>query len=75
MRANWRLFSTSGNLADMKSLLDSSAEQVNGMADDLDDLSARLTAALESGDAQQVRQILSANPTDLATFLSQPVGL
>ena len=66
---------TSGNLADMKSLLDSSAEQVNGMADDLDDLSARLTAALESGDAQQVRQILSANPTDLATFLSQPVGL
>jgi putative membrane protein len=59
----------------MKSLLDSSAEQVNGMADDLDDLSARLTAALESGDAQQVRQILSANPTDLATFLSQPVGL
>ena len=66
---------TSGNLADMKSLLDSSAAQVNGMADDLDDLSARLTAALESGDAQQVRQILSANPTDLATFLSQPVGL
>lgn len=66
---------TSGNLADMKNLLDSSAEQVNGMADDLDDLSSRLTAALESGDAQQVRQILSANPSDLATFLSQPVGL
>lgn len=66
---------TSGNLADMKNLLDSSADQVNGMADDLDDLSARLTAALDSGDAQQVRQILSANPSDLATFLSQPVGL
>ena len=66
---------TSGNLADMKSRLASSAEHVNGMAADLDDLSARLTAALESGDAQQVRQILSANPTDLATFLSQPVGL
>ena len=66
---------TSGNLADMKSLLDSSAEQVNGMANDLDDLSARLTDALESGDAQQVRQILSADPTDLAAFLAQPVGL
>ncbi len=66
---------TSGDLADMKNLLDSSANQVNSMADDLADLSARLTAALESGDARQVRQILSADPTALATFLSQPVGL
>ncbi|MCI6547160.1 MAG: YhgE/Pip domain-containing protein [Coriobacteriaceae bacterium] len=65
----------SGDLADMRGLLDSSAEQVDGMADDLDSLSARLSSALGSGDAQQVRQILSADPTDLATFLSQPVGL
>ncbi|WP_165443604.1 YhgE/Pip domain-containing protein [Olsenella sp. Marseille-P4559] len=66
---------TSGDLSDMKEMLDSSATQVDNMADDLDQLSQKLTDALGSGDAQQVRQILSADPTDLAKFLSEPVGL
>ena len=45
------------------------------MADDLDTLVGSLDAALGSGDVEQVRTVLSASPSSLASFLSSPVGI
>ena len=47
----------------------------SGMADDLDTLVGSLDAALGSGDVEQVRTVLSASPSSLASFLSSPVGI
>ena len=73
------LSETSGRAAsDLRGLegtLSEVAGKVSGTADDLDALSASLKAAASSGDAEQVRRILSAGPRDLAEFLASPVSL
>ena len=62
--------------------LSSGAEGLTKMADDLDaaagrlsDLHDKLRSALDSHDAQQVRAVLSAGPTELARFVAEPVSV
>jgi len=65
----------SADLTDIRSSLDDSAAKLNTMADDIDMLVGSLDTALSSGDVEQVRTILSASPSSLASFLSSPVGV
>ena len=62
--------------------LGSGATALAGAADELDDAAARLSdlheqlrGALDSGDAGQVRAVLSAGPTELARFVAEPVSV
>ncbi len=66
---------TSGNIAEIQTSLDDASSKLDSMADDLDGLVSSLDAAVNSGDVEQIRTILSANPTALASFLSSPVGI
>ena len=67
--------SAASDLRGLEESLTGVAAKVSQTADDLDGLSASLKDAAGSGDAGQVRQILSAGPRDLAEFLASPVSL
>lgn len=53
--------------------LDFASAKLREGADKLDDLRAKISAALASGDLDTLRAILSADPSALAAFISSPV--
>lgn len=57
-----------GSLDEMAGELDGAAERLAGLRD-------QLRGALDSGDANQVRAVLSAGPTELARFVASPVAV
>lgn len=61
------------NLQGAQDSLDSASAKLREGADKLDDLRARISAALASGDLDTLRAILSADPSALAAFISSPV--
>lgn len=65
----------STSLTDLRDALNAAADKLSSAADDLDGTRARLADALQAGDLTQVRQILSADPTSLAGFISEPIQL
>lgn len=62
-------------LGDATSSLNSTADALEKAAGQLSNLHTSLRAALDSDDLQQVRDILTANPTSLAEFISSPVSV
>lgn len=67
--------STDQSLADLQDTLTNAAGKLRDTATDLDNLRAKVHAALESGDIEQLRQILSADAESLADFISDPIQL
>ena len=66
---------TSEGLAQIRSALDTAASDLTGLADQLDEVHARVAAAVSSGDVEAIRQALGDDPAELGASLSQPVGL
>ena len=62
-------------LGDAGTSLNTAADELDASAGKLADLHARLKAALDSGDVQQIRDVLSADPAALASFISAPVDV
>lgn len=62
-------------LKEAQASLRSAAQSLDSSASKLEDLDARVAAALGSNDMQQVRAVLSADATDLAAFISEPVNV
>ena len=62
-------------LGDAASAINEAADALDTAATKLSDLHAKLNSALDSQDMQQVRDILTANPDDLASFISSPVAV
>ena len=64
-----------GTLGDAQASLDETADAIEKSAGRLGDLRERLSAALASGDVAQVRNVLAADPTELADFVAAPVNV
>ena len=62
-------------LAGLADSLGEAADKLDSSVDDLDDLRGRVRAALDSGDADQLRKIFSADAASLAEFIAEPVEL
>ena len=67
--------SAADGLGDAASAINEAADALDTAASRLSELHAKLSAALDSQDMQQVRDILTANPDDLASFISSPVAV
>ncbi len=67
--------SAADGLGDAASAINEAANALDTAASRLSELHAKLSAALDSQDMQQVRDILTANPDDLASFISSPVSV
>ena len=65
----------SGSLGSAKDSLDKTASTLDELAGRLSDLQAQVKSALDSDDINQVRDILSASPSQLASFISAPVAI
>lgn len=66
---------TAKNLDDLAHTLGEVAQKTQAAADKIQNLQDSLSAALNSGDINQVKAVLSANTQDLASFISQPVTM
>lgn len=64
-----------GTLGDAQTSLDETADAIEKSAGRLGDLRERLSAALASGDVEQVRRVLAADPSELADFVAAPVDV
>lgn len=67
---------TSGTLRGLSKIegdLGTTAKKLRDGADKLDSMRGTVKAAIDSGDMQTIRKILSAGPTSLAEFVSSPV--
>lgn len=67
---------TSGTLRGLSKIegdLGTTAKKLRDGADKLDSMRGTVKAAIDSGDMQTIRTILSAGPTSLAEFVSSPV--
>ena len=62
-------------LGGAKGSLDGTADSLDDLAGKLSDLQQQVHAALQSQDIQQVRDVLSAGPSELAGFISAPVAV
>ena len=67
--------SAADGLGDAASAINEAADALDTAASRLSELHAKLSAALDSQDMRQVRDILTANPDDLASFISSPVAV
>lgn len=67
--------SARGNLDDLAAALGEAADALDDANDKLGGLDERLSAALGSGDIDQIRTILSAGPDSLAAFITEPVTM
>ena len=67
--------SASNSLGDAKASLDDTAKTLDELAGKLGDFQSKIHEALESDDIKQVREILSAGPSNLADFISEPVSV
>ena len=65
----------SGSLGGAKDSLDATASELDQLAGRLSGLQAQVKDALDSDDINQVRDILSASPSQLASFISAPVSI
>ena len=65
----------SGSLGGAKDSLDKTASTLDELVGRLSDLQAQVKGALDSDDINQVRDILSASPSQLASFISAPVAI
>lgn len=65
----------SGSLGGAKGSLDTTASELDQLAGRLSDLQAQVKGALDSDDINQVRAVLSASPSQLASFISAPVAI
>ena len=63
----------SDSLSGATGTLSQAADDLDSLATKMTNLHTQLRAALESNDVTQVRKILSADPTSLASFISSPV--
>lgn len=67
---------TSGTLRGLSKIegdLGATSKKLRDGADKLDSMRGTVKAAIDSGDMQTIREILSAGPTSLAEFVSSPV--
>ena len=64
-----------GSLGDAAGAIEDTAGRLDAAADRLDGLHARLRAALESSDVDQMRSILSSGAGALADFMASPVSV
>lgn len=67
---------TSGTLRGLSKIegdLGATSKKLHDGADKLDSMRGTVKAAIDSGDMQTIREILSAGPTSLAEFVSSPV--
>lgn len=65
----------SKSMGDVQGSLLDAADQLDGAAAKLGDIHTQIQDALDSGDLDQLRTILSANTEDLASFISTPVSM
>lgn len=65
----------SGDLSDAKGGLVQAADDLTASADELQRLKDDLDAAVASGDAQRLRDLIGSDPTSLAEALAAPVAL
>ncbi|MCC6107125.1 MAG: YhgE/Pip domain-containing protein [Atopobiaceae bacterium] len=65
----------SKSMGDVQGSLLDAADQLDGAAAKLGDIHTQIQDALDSGDLDQLRTILSANAEDLASFISTPVSM
>ena len=65
----------SKSMGDVQGSLLDAADQLDGAAAKLGDIHTQIQDALDSGDLDQLRTILSANTEDLASFISAPVSM
>ena len=65
----------SKSMGDVQGSLLDAADQLDGAAAKLGDIHTKIQDALDSGDLDQLRTILSANTEDLASFISTPVSM
>ena len=65
----------SKSMGDVQGSLLDAADQLDGAAAKLGDIHTQIEDALDSGDLDQLRTILSANAEDLASFISAPVSM
>lgn len=65
----------SKSMGDVQGSLLDAADQLDGAAAKLGDIHTQIQDALDSGDLDQLRTILSANAEDLASFISAPVSM
>ena len=63
------------SLTTTKEIMDSTASLLTSTSHDLTAFNTRLRDALDSGDMDKVRTVLSADPADLAAKLSHPVDV
>ena len=63
------------DLSQIKTVLLTSADELDKTAGNLDELHTKLIEAASSNDVEKIKTILNANPQDLATFIAAPVGL
>ena len=64
-----------GTLGDAQTSLDETADAIEKSAGRLGDLRERLSAALATGDVEQVRRVLATDPSELADFVAAPVDV
>lgn len=69
------LTATAGSLGDVQGTLGEAAKRLDEGADGLEALRGRISAALDTGDADALRAVLATSPTALAAFVSRPVAL
>ena len=67
--------SAATSLDGAKGSLDDTAASLDDLSGRIAELQAKVHAALDSDDVNQVRDILSAKPSELAGFISQPVSI
>ena len=67
--------STNKSLDSIKEDLATAQKRIDSLADSLGTIHTSLSQALAGGDLSAVRRILSANSTDLASFISSPTQL
>ncbi len=65
----------SGKLSDAQSSIEAMASELRASANRLNDLSSRITTALNSGNLDQLKEIIGSDPTALAKAVSAPVGV
>ena len=67
--------SAASSLGGARSALDDTASELDALSGKLAGFQAKIHEALESDDVKQVRDILSAGPSELADFISEPVSV
>lgn len=65
----------SGKLSTAQDSIETMANELRASADKLDDLSARIKTALNSGKLDSLKEVIGSDPTALAKAVSAPVGV